>query len=251
MRRNKARRGFSLVELLVVVAIIAVLMALTSAAVMRFRVTALRNTTATNLGKSRAKLGEQWKTYTDKVRQQSLNDPDPNSAICALAARQAFPGRPDSDDQVKARYLQLRQNQAFPVDFYDVFWPLTRTPQATQVGAWSAYVARLAELGITPQNESTWKNSVSPAVQSAICILMILEKGPGGSGAMADDLGPTAVGTVSLGGTATTRGVVDAWQKPVILIRQNTPGASPILTLQSAGNDGILTTPDDVLVTYP
>jgi len=250
MRMNKARRGFSLIELLVVIAIIAILMALTSAAVIRFRLTAMVNATKTNLSKPRAKLGEQWKTYSDEVRKQSLNETTQSYAACAALARKAYPGAPDSDERVKALYLQLRQNQAFPVDFYDAFWPLDRTPQATaSPAALSAYVSRLAELGITPQNESTWKNNVSPAVQSAICVLMILEKGPGGSGATADDLGPTAVGTVSLG-NSTTRGVVDAWQKPVLLIRQNTPG-QPLLTLQSAGNDGIFNTADDVLVTYP
>jgi len=233
MRMNKARRGFSLIELLVVIAIIAVLMALTSAAVIKFRATAMSRTTTTNLSKSRAKLGEQWKTYTDRLNNHSLSDP--NNAAYANAARATFPGALDSDTRVKARYVQLRQVQAFPMNFTEAFWPITGTPAASAPDAWTGYgspTGYLAGLGITPSNYSSW-SSLPADVQASICVLMILERGPGGNGATADDLGTTAVGNVSLGGSATARGIIDAWQKPVLFIRTNTPGQAISLTLRS------------------
>src|SRR5262245_24432145 len=242
------RRGFTLVELLVVVAIIAALVARTTAAVMRFRGAGVGSATKTNLSKVHAKIRDQWKSVTDKARNDSLGA-QVNAAYAASA------GTNLADPAVRNRYVQLRQIQAFPTNFNEAFWPdpswKPKTPTATAPNAWPGYVSHLAKFGIRPDNESAW-GTLSPDVQASICLLMIIERGPGGGNAQTtgDDLGANASGSISIGNT-TARGIVDGWKRPVLFIRNNNAGQTATIQLVSAGNDGKFNTPDDIVVSNP
>jgi prepilin-type N-terminal cleavage/methylation domain-containing protein len=244
------RRGFTLVELLVVVAIIAILVAMTAAAVMRFRGAGRGSATKTNLGKVHAKLLDQWKGVTDKANRDSIE------AAGSYGTQAKAAGGPDMA-AVRNRYVQLRQIQAFPTNFNEAFWPdpswKPATPQATAPNAWSGYVNYLKEFGIRPDNElgaGGW-GTLSPDVQASVCLLMIISVGPSNTGTTADDLGPSTVGQISLGGTATARGIVDGWKRPVGFVRTNNVGQTATIQLTSAGNDGKFNTFDDIVVSNP
>jgi prepilin-type N-terminal cleavage/methylation domain-containing protein len=230
--KHSRRQAFSLMELLVVLAIIGILVALTTAAVMRFRGTGLASATKTNLSKLHAKLREQWKGVTDKAGNDSLSAPV-NSAYAASALNA---GASFQDAPVKARYVQLRQRQAFPMSFAEAFWPdpawKPATPSAQAPNAWQGYVKYLADVGVRPDNEASWA-STPLDVQQAICLLMILERGPGGGGATAEDLGSSAVGPV----IGSARGIIDGWKRPVIFTRQY-GGQDASLAILSSGLDG-------------
>jgi prepilin-type N-terminal cleavage/methylation domain-containing protein len=228
MLLKKRRRGFTLVELLVVLAIIGILVAMTTAAVMRFRGVGQARATSANLGKVYNKLGEQWQGVTDAAYKDSLTAPtNANYAGAALAGGSNY-----ADPAVRKRYVALRQAQAFPTSFYEALWPIDRTVKPSTADAWPAYVNFLANIGITPSTEPNWP---SLDVQQSICLLMILTVGPKNAGVTADDLG-SAVGPVTLGNT-TTRGIVDAWKQPVMFTRQF-QGAQASLAVMSAGKDG-------------
>jgi len=260
--KYRRRRGFTLIELLVVLAIIVVLMALTGAAVMRFRGVGLGQATKTNLGKVNSTLNDQWKAVTDGAHKDSLSAPV-NNAYATTALTKGG-GTNLADEKTRKAYVGLRQVQAFPTNFNEAFWPDTtfkpNSPQQTAPYAWSGYVAYLAELGVYPDNElqagakntATWNKGATAIpldVQASVCLLMIMQKGPKNTGVTDDSLGSAANQVTLPTGFNPARGILDAWQKPVVFTRP-APGAMAF-SLRSAGKDQTLNTADDVVVSNP
>jgi prepilin-type N-terminal cleavage/methylation domain-containing protein len=253
--KRRSRRAYSLVELLVVIAIIAILVALTTAAVMRFRSTGVGRTTKSNGGMIHTKLNDHLRGTAQKANKDSLSDPN-NASYANLAL--ANSGTTLTDQNTRANYVTLRQMQVLPTSFAEVFWPDDNSASPKMRGlpkinfAWPAYETYLANLGILRTNETTganWKANVPLDVQCAICILMILEKGPNGGGVTADDLGP-AIGRLPLvsGATTTVPAAVDGWRRPFLFTKSFSP---PSITVVSYGNDGLLNTYDDIVITNP
>jgi len=107
--------------LLVVIAIIAILVALTTAAVMRFRGAGIGGATRTNGGKIHTKLNDQLRATAQKAHKDSLSDP--NNVPYANLAVAASGGTGFTDPNVKSAYVMLRQMQALPTSFDEAFWP--------------------------------------------------------------------------------------------------------------------------------
>src|SRR5262245_33164707 len=85
--RPAARGGFTLVELLFVLAIILVLIALSSAAILKVWDLGPYSATVTNMRKIKAAVDTQWKAIRDKAN----NDPFPTDPNEVNQLRQAVP----------------------------------------------------------------------------------------------------------------------------------------------------------------
>jgi len=212
--RTRRRRGFTLIELLVVIAIIAVLAALSTAAVVRFRITAVRSATTTNLTKVYSAMRAQWTANREQAEKEPMN--------LNISGGTSVP---------RDQYVKLRLAQVFPMSFQEIFAPTANDPQVA-LSNYKNYLS--SQYGITASNYS----SVPADSQRAICALMIITVGPKNSGVTADELGTSAVGPVDLGATLNTKGpgLVDAWRRPALFTRQynNVFGTFALL---SAGND--------------
>lgn len=224
LRTGTRRPGFSLIELLVVVIIIAVLLALTAGAVLRFRDTGPVSATRTNFTKINSYLLKQWGEVRDAADRDSNRD-------TAYLARALLKGGTAANPEVKKEYVRLKLLQAFPRTFAEALDPAPMANQ-TPLPPWPAYKSYLNGLGITTGNEG-----VPDPVQRAICLLMILQRGPKQPRLESDDLATTCVENLSLNPVSgTAEGIVDGYRQPAVFTHSfnNQFGSLAIL---SAGRD--------------
>jgi prepilin-type N-terminal cleavage/methylation domain-containing protein len=216
------RAGFTLVELLVVITIIVILVALSTAGIVRYISVQEVSNTRTILTKLDPIVKAQYNTLTQLAFKETI-------PAVALVSVQNIAGAAATDvKRQRAVYVKMRQMQAFPINFNEVFNnPLGPLPQFKQV---------LLGYGIT--------TGTTPAApwESSVCLLIALQAGYGGTGFKPDDLGVSAVQNVGPG----IPGLVDYWGKPLHFFRWpigdqtlNPSGVTPaILQAQpGAGND--------------
>jgi prepilin-type N-terminal cleavage/methylation domain-containing protein len=232
--RHIARSAFTLVELLIVIAIIAVLTALTTAAVVRFRHRGPAMATTTNLSKIKGALETQWKAVVSKATNDILPSNflsyaqwvDPN--ITSLV-----------DPRARQRYVDLKLAQAFPTSFAEALDP-TNGYASPPVWAqpFAPYKAFLKNIGITT-------GTTDPG-QQAVCLMMALSIGPQNNQVTQEVLGGTAANLWTLNNGKQTYACMDAWGQPMLFSRytRQNPTNSPVNSLQlqpvvlSVGPDG-------------
>jgi len=131
----------------------------------------------------------------------------------------------NASNRVRVIYIKLKQRQAFPMTFDEALnpWPLPPL---------QPYLAYLNGLGITGSSPQT--RDVEPAV----CLLMALERSPGGGGVAGEDLGPFAA-DIPLPNGKKARGLVDVWRQPLSFCRWPTDHAdmNPTGPRPGSGND--------------
>jgi prepilin-type N-terminal cleavage/methylation domain-containing protein len=223
-RRHAARPGFTLAELLISIAIILILMALSAAAILRFASTGPQMATQSNLDNLKAALDKQWKAVTDAAQKDLIGSPSPT-------ARQ--------------NYVTAKLAQAFPHSFVEVLaFPASYKNSGGQemVGAYPAYVKYLNNLGINSTNCMNFSAADGtpffPAdVQQGVCLMMILETGPFPQGVNRDDLLRTsAAARITLPTGSGAVACVDAWGSRILYTR-NSLGQANTPVLMSMGRD--------------
>lgn len=211
-RSRKARRGFTLVELLVVVTIIAALAALSASAVMKFIEVQQNNNTQSTLDRTQGELSKAW----SKVKDQAYKEAIPSNVASWIQSNLAqLPNEPPDNTarRVRVLYVKLKLVQAFPMNFNEALNPTPLSPLP-------AYVTYLNNLGITASSGAVYESSA--------CLLMALERGVGGAGVDQSALtagGATGSVTTPSGGNLPY--LTDAWGRPIYFSR--VPVGSPSL----------------------
>jgi len=210
--RRGARSAFTLVELLIVIAIIALLAALTTAAVMRFSGTGPRMATVTNLNKIKGAFDTQW----NAVRSKAMNDVLPSNFLPfaqSVSSGWNPPIQNLADVRARQVYVELKLAQAFPRSFAEALDP---TGGYSSPPIWaqphSPYKAYLKSIGIT--------SGTADAAQQGVCLLMALDKGPSNNQVNEEVLGSTAANRVTLNNGNQAWACVDAWGRPLLFARK-------------------------------
>ena len=115
MRRIHAgnrRRGFTMIEMMVVITIILALMALTASAVMKVMATQANSNTQTTLNNVQGLLTRQWSAAKDQARQEAIPPAVQSYIMNNLAGTDA-----NANARMRVIYIKLRMRQLFPMNF--------------------------------------------------------------------------------------------------------------------------------------
>jgi prepilin-type N-terminal cleavage/methylation domain-containing protein len=175
--RNARRPSFTLIEILIVIAIIAVLIAIAVGAYYRTAQVAQRKATESFL----STLDSAYKKAEDKILRDCRVSAIPAN-IQAMAINQ---GEDQTTQQNRAMvlYQKFTMRQEFPMSFYEALNPSPLGPKRT-------YVDKLAKAGVTAATVAA-TDTVGPW-ESAICLEMALEESRGGITQITSTLGAGA-----------------------------------------------------------
>lgn len=212
------RAAFTLVELMVVIAIIAALMALTAGAVIKYQESQVLANTRSTLDKTQSQLNKAW----SKVKDQAYGETIP-PAIQSWIQTNLSGNDANSVGRTRVIYVKLKLRQVFPMNFNEALNPAPLPP----LPGYQTYLTQLGVIG-----------STGAAYESSACLLMALQRGVSGAGINPEDLtsgGATGMATLP-GGQMTY--LTDAWGQPLYFSRF--PTGSPVLNpfgAQAGNND--------------
>lgn len=229
LRPTAARRGFTLVELMIVVGIVILLVAMATAAIMKFRDTGPYIATQMNLSKIKAAFDTQWKAVRDQAQKEPID-----STLAGLLVPGATSG---TNLEVRKKYVEARLRVAFPTSFSEAMNPNSAALMAyPTLKAYSGYTGYLNSF--FPPNPTV---ADSPEKQQAICLMMILQRGPMNTGITPDQLGTSGALRLTLKVNGVDKedfGCVDAWGRPVRFTRDGNGANSFVPAILSTGANG-------------
>jgi prepilin-type N-terminal cleavage/methylation domain-containing protein len=211
------RPGFTLTEMLVVLAILVVLASLSAAGIMRWLANQSQDTTETTMRGVYQVLNRQIKAVLDKADKE-----DPPQSVKNMAG----------GDMRRARVIwrKLRLKQEFPMSYYEAWYPYASAGGVALLPAadlQSKFAKLLPQPATAPAYPPTAPTApAAPARnESSACLLAALSRSQGGVRLSADDLPNTALSEVSPGGP---KMIVDSWGRPLAFYRWPTGNAELI-----------------------
>ena len=207
------RYAFTLIEMLVVIAIIAALMALSAAAVIRFMGTQQNNNTKTELNRIQGQLNQVWGVVSQNAQKkpQWKTEMVPGTSTTVESYILSNLAGTDANRQSRALviYVKLKQRQAFPTNFNEAVNPFPLSPLP-------GYKTYLNSVGIPGSS------AASAPYESSACLLMALQRAVSGQGIDAADIGGGGVIHQYAAPTGTVAALVDAWGTPLAFSRAPT-----------------------------
>lgn len=238
LRPTAARRGFTLVELMIVVGIVILLVAMATAAIMKFRDTGPYIATQMNLSKIKSAFDTQWKAVRDLVQKEPIDS--------TLAGRLVSGATTGANLKVREQYIARRMKALFPMTIPEALNPngdidTTGYPLLKAYKPYESYLTNPPAnngLGINASNVS----NIPLDVQQAVCLQMIVQRGQFNSALAPDVLGTSGSLKLDLkfkvsGNDIFAFGCVDAWSRALLFTRRYN-GIDYKPAIVSAGADG-------------
>ncbi len=214
MTTAPARRGFTLVELLVVVALLALLAALSAGAYFRIQASEKNRAAEATLSKLNTLHDRRWKAVLDTASQDALQSKIPDLVV-------QFAG--GDKDRARAVWTYMRLKNEFPT---------TRAEAVTDVVIPGTAVVVLQHRKIFDQ----LPNSGTPEEQSAACLYLALTATGNRGETVAGDGLEQQTADINLTGGGSARVFVDPWAQPIIYFRM---GFAPELNLPPYIRSGV------------
>jgi prepilin-type N-terminal cleavage/methylation domain-containing protein len=203
---GRGRPAFTLVELLLVIAIIAALVALSASAVLRFRIVQTTWNTKNLVQRLNSQFRKQWSTVADQARRENI----------PLAYQPLVNQLAGGDaDRARVIWVKLRLKQAFPVSFQEALNPNPLLP----LDSYQQFLTGLGYTAATPMTQYDPKTPLG-VYDSSACLLMALKRGPSGMGVDVEDLvGSSNLRDIPTPSGGTIKVMVDSWGTPLLFSR--------------------------------
>jgi prepilin-type N-terminal cleavage/methylation domain-containing protein len=196
------RAGFTLIELMVVVAIIGVIVVLTTAAAMQTVSYQRTNTTDETIKTISSLLDQQWSAVLAKANNEVI----PNSVFVMAGG---------NEKRARVIWKKLRLKQAFPMNFTEALTPGNPPSlyvQPSILPGMNAYQSAILSSGLKPStNPADWPK------ESAYCLVLALRQGFGGNSFSEERFGANALGSDP--GVVGMKKFVDGWGNPLVFYR--------------------------------
>jgi prepilin-type N-terminal cleavage/methylation domain-containing protein len=240
-RAPRPRAAFTLVELMVVIAIVGILLSLTAVAVYRIMGSSTSANANTLLSTIKAKVKRQWEAVADKARKEVI----PSATNTTLMG--AAWGNGDSE-AARTIWVNYRLEQAFPTAYQSATATkvtVTNPDPRGWAAPWVNYTTLSGKTGVNA-------NIAGQTYESSALLLLALEYGPeSDKGGIGDQLN-YSVGTFSPSGNVAAnannqvRALKDGWGTPLGFTVTGTLKTQLSYVISSAGPDGVFGNGDDL-----